>query len=88
MGYLIGALAMHELHVARYYYKRGAYLAAANRGQQLIEVYGNTKQVEGALGIMVLAYDKLGMTELRDDAKRVLLKNYPKTRAMQEEFFV
>lgn len=86
MGYLIGALAMHELHVARYYYKRGAYLAAANRGQQLIAVYGNTKQVEGALGIMILAYDKLGMADFRDDAKRVLLKNYPKSRAIQEDF--
>lgn len=86
MGYLIGALATHELHVARYYYKRGAYLAAANRGKLLIETYGNTKQVEGALGIMVLAYDKLGMTELRDDARRILLKNYPDTRAMQEDF--
>lgn len=86
MGYLIGALATHELHVARYYYKRGAYLAAANRGKLLLEVYGNTKQVEGALGIMVLAYDKLGMTPLRDDAKRILLQNYPDTRAMREDF--
>lgn len=86
MGYLIGALATHELHVARYYYKRGAYLAAANRGKLLIETYGNTKQVEGALGIMALAYDKLGMTQLRDDAKRTLFKNYPDSKAMREDF--
>ena len=86
MGYLIGALATHELHVARYYYKRGAFLAAANRGKRLLETYGNTKQVEGALGIMVLSYDKLGMTRLRDDAKRILLKNYPATQAMKEDF--
>lgn len=86
LGYLIGALSMHEIYVARYYYKRGAYLAAANRGKYLIENFGNTKQVEGALGIMVLAYDKLGMTQLRDDAKRTLLKNYPNTKSMNEDF--
>ncbi|MDR3414134.1 MAG: outer membrane protein assembly factor BamD [Formivibrio sp.] len=86
MGYLIGALATHELHVAHYYYKRGAYLAAANRGKLLIETYGNTKQVEGALGIMVLAYDKLGLVQLRDDAKRTLLKNYPDSKVLQEDF--
>ncbi|SMC26161.1 Beta-barrel assembly machine subunit BamD [Andreprevotia lacus DSM 23236] len=82
MDYLIGALANYELHVARYYYRRGAYLAAANRGKALIETYPKTKQVEGGLGMMVLAYDKLGMDTLRDDAKRVLLKNYPKTQVL------
>ncbi|SFN65669.1 Beta-barrel assembly machine subunit BamD [Formivibrio citricus] len=86
MNYLIGAIASHELHVARYYYKRGAFLAAANRAKLLIEQYGNTRQVEGALGLMVLSYDKLGMKDLRDDAKRVLQKNYPDSKAMQENF--
>jgi outer membrane protein assembly factor BamD len=86
MNYLLGAVAMYELHVARYYYKRGGFLAAANRAQQLLEQYGNTKQVEGALGLMVMSYDKLGMKDLRDDAKRVLLKNYPSTKAMREDF--
>ncbi|GAA5786577.1 outer membrane protein assembly factor BamD [Chitiniphilus shinanonensis] len=86
MGYLIGALSNYELHVARYYYKRGAYLAAANRGKYLLEVYGNTKQVEPAMGMMVLAYDKLGMNELRDDTKRVLLKNYPQTTVLDKNF--
>ncbi|TJZ72932.1 outer membrane protein assembly factor BamD [Chitiniphilus eburneus] len=86
MGYLIGALSNYELHVARYYYKRGAYLAAANRGKYLVETHGNTKQVEAALGMMVLSYDKLGMNDLRDDAKRVLLKNYPETTVLDKDF--
>lgn len=86
LEYLIGALATYELHVARYYYKRGAFLAAANRGKMLIENYGNTVQVEGALGMMVIAYNKLGLTELRDDAKRILLKNYPNSTSMSEDF--
>ncbi|QLI80704.1 outer membrane protein assembly factor BamD [Chitinibacter fontanus] len=85
MGYLIGALANYELHVGRYYYKRGAYLAAANRGKALIDNYSNTKQVEGALALMYQAYDKLGMTDLRDDAKRVLLKNYPDSNALEKQ---
>ncbi|AOY02372.1 outer membrane protein assembly factor BamD [Jeongeupia sp. USM3] len=87
MGYLLGALASYELHVARYYYKRGAYLAAANRGKYLIETYSNTKQVEGGLAMMVMSYDKLGLNDLRDDAKRVLLKNYPNTQALNPGFF-
>lgn len=84
MGYLVGALASHELHVAKYYYNRGAFLSAANRGKYLLETYSHTKQVEPALGIMVLSYDKLGLTVLRDDAKKVLLKNYPETTTLDE----
>lgn len=86
MGYLIGAMAQYELHVARYYYKRGAFLAAANRCKGLLQRYPDTKFAEPALGMMVLAYDKLGMTTLRDDARRVLLKNYPKSKAINEDF--
>ncbi|AZN37948.1 outer membrane protein assembly factor BamD [Iodobacter ciconiae] len=84
MGYLVGALASHELHVAKYYYNRGAFLAAANRGKYLLETYSSTKQVEPALGIMALAYDKLGLVELRDDAKKVLFKNFPKSTVLDE----
>ncbi|KPC50252.1 outer membrane protein assembly factor BamD [Amantichitinum ursilacus] len=87
MGYLIGALANHELHVAKYYYKRGAYLAAANRGKSLLETYSNTKQVEPALGIMVRSYDKLQLVQLRDDAKRVLLQNYPNTKVLEDSYW-
>ncbi|WP_148714883.1 outer membrane protein assembly factor BamD [Chitinolyticbacter meiyuanensis] len=86
MGYLIGALANYELHVAKYYYKRGAYLAAANRGKYVIETYTNTKQVEPALGMMVLAYDKLGLNDLRDDTKRVLAQNYPNSTVLSADF--
>lgn len=86
LAYLVGALAAHELHVARYYYKRGAFLAAANRGKYLLENFSETKWTEGALGIMVMSYDKLGIIELRDDAKRILTKNYPDSKSMSEDF--
>lgn len=80
MAYLVTALADHDLYVARYYYKRGAYLATANRSKDVLQNYANTDRVEKALVLMVAAYDKLGQTELRDDAQRVLKKNYPNSQ--------
>jgi outer membrane protein assembly factor BamD len=77
MKYLVDALARLELHVARYYIKRGAYLAAANRAQFAMINYPDTPSSEEALFIMVKAYDSLGLTDLRDDAERVMRKNYP-----------
>lgn len=88
MGYLIGALANYELHVARYYYRRGAYLAAANRGKMLLQTYSDTKQVEGALAAMYHSYNKLNLPELRDDAKRILLQNFPNTQLLNEKAFL
>ncbi|SBT06682.1 Outer membrane protein assembly factor BamD [Candidatus Accumulibacter aalborgensis] len=77
MKYLVNALASLELHVARYYMKRGAYLAAANRAQYAVKNYPNAPATEEALFIMVKAYDALGLDDLRDDAERVMRKNYP-----------
>jgi outer membrane protein assembly factor BamD len=77
MKYLINALASHEVHVARYYMKRGAYVAAANRAQYALKNYPQAPAQEEALLIMIQAYDVLGMPELRDDAKRILRKNFP-----------
>jgi outer membrane protein assembly factor BamD len=77
MKYLVNALASHEVHVARYYMKRGAYVAAANRAQYAMVNYAQAPAVEEALFVMVKAYDALGMTELRDDADRVMHKNFP-----------
>jgi outer membrane protein assembly factor BamD len=77
MKYLVNALASHEVHVARYYMKRGAYVAAANRAQYALKNYPEAPAQEDALLIMVRAYDSLGMTELRDDAERILRKNFP-----------
>ena len=77
MAYLIEALARHEINVARYYLRRGAYLAAANRAQDDITRFPNSPSHREALDIMIEAYDRMGMTELRDDAKKVLAKNFP-----------
>ena len=77
MKYLVNALASHEVHVARYYMKRGAYVAAANRAQYALLNYAQAPAVEEALFVMVRAYDALGMNDLRDDADRVMRKNFP-----------
>jgi outer membrane protein assembly factor BamD len=78
MAYLIEALARHELNVAKYYLSRGAYLAAANRAQDAITRFPHSPVHREALDIMVEAYDRMGMTELRDDTRKVLAKNFPR----------
>lgn len=80
LQYLSNALARHELHIANYYLRRGAYIAAANRAQDLIKTYPNSPTTRAALNIMIESYDAMGMTALRDDAKRVLASN-PGTEA-------
>jgi outer membrane protein assembly factor BamD len=77
MKYLVNALASHEVHVADYYMRRGAYIAAVNRAQTAIKTYPDAPANEKALFVMVKAYDQLGMNDLRDDAERVMRKNFP-----------
>jgi outer membrane protein assembly factor BamD len=77
MRYLVNALASNEVHVARYYMKRSAYLAAANRAQYAIKNYPQSPAVEEATYILMKAYDALGITDLRDSAERVLRRNFP-----------
>jgi outer membrane protein assembly factor BamD len=77
MDYIVNALSEYEVHVARYYFLRGAYLAAANRAQQALAEFPQAPANEEALAILMQSYDKLGLEPLRDDAKRVLTKNFP-----------
>ena len=80
MDYIVNALADYEVHVARYYYRRAAYVAAANRAQLTLREYQRAPATEEALFILVASYDKLGMKELRDDAERVMRRNFPNSR--------
>lgn len=84
MTYLVNNLADHELHVARYYMKRKAYVAAVNRAQFVLQNYPNTTAVEEALVIMVSAYDLLEMEDLREDTMRVLQTNYPNSKMLAQ----
>ena len=80
MNYLINAMAQYEVHVANYYYRRGAYLAALNRAQDAVTNYSDAPAREEALFLMIRAYDKLGMPVLRDDTQRIFTLNYPNSR--------
>jgi outer membrane protein assembly factor BamD len=80
MDYIVNSLAEYEVHVARYYYRRGAYVAAANRAKQAVTEFERAPATEEALVIMTLSYDRLGLTELRDASDRVLRRNFPSSR--------
>lgn len=77
VDYITNSLAAYEVHVARYYYNRGAFLAAANRAQSALMEFQHAPALEEALWIMMKSYDRLGLTQLRDDAERVLKASFP-----------
>jgi outer membrane protein assembly factor BamD len=77
MNYTVNTLAEYEVRVASYYLRRQAYVAAANRAKESVLEFPQTSSTPEALAIMVSAYDKLGLTLLRDDAQRVIDKNFP-----------
>jgi outer membrane protein assembly factor BamD len=86
MNYIVNSLAQYEVHVARYYYQRGAYLAAVNRAQIALADYRDVPALEEALYIMVRSYEALGMSQLQEDSKRVLETNYPNSRYFTKGF--
>lgn len=85
MLYLRSNLAKNEVHVARYYMERGAYIAAANRAQYVIQRFQRTSAVEDALEILIDAYERLGEDQLAADAQRVLAMNRAAGRFVDDE---
>ncbi|MBI2772296.1 MAG: outer membrane protein assembly factor BamD [Burkholderiales bacterium] len=86
MTYIVNSLAQYEVHVARYYYSRGAYVAAINRAQNALTDYQDVPALEEALYIMLRSYDALGMASLRDDTRRVMEKTFPKSEYLSRGF--
>ena len=86
MGYTVNSLAQSEVHVARYYYSRGAYVAAINRAQTAISDYRDVPALEEATYIVYKSYDALGMIQLRDDTRRVIEKTYPQSDFLTKGF--
>lgn len=84
MTQLRNTLARHEIQAADYYLRRGTYLAAANRAKYVLENYQKATAIPDALVIMVKAYRKLELNDLAEDARRVLLLNYPNHPGLQE----
>ncbi|MFD2168105.1 outer membrane protein assembly factor BamD [Thalassotalea euphylliae] len=77
-------LAKYELAVAEFYYKREAYVSAANRARYIVEYYSPSHEVEQALEMMVDCYQQLGLEKLRANAMQVLAANYPNNRLVNE----
>ena len=84
MLYLKNTLAMHEVHVARYYMTKGAYVAAANRARYVVENYQRTPAMPDALVVLAKSYKAMELPNLSDDALRVLQLNYPDHPGIQE----
>ena len=77
MIYIKNRLAEYENHVADYYYRRGAYVAALRRAKSALEQFNGAEGNMRSLQIMAESYDKLGMADLADDTRRVLAANFP-----------
>jgi outer membrane protein assembly factor BamD len=81
MTFLRNRLAAYENHVAQYYMKRGAYVAAINRAKYALEHYPEAPELEQSLKILIASYDELGMTDLAADARRVLRQSFGEAAA-------
>ncbi|OJF68652.1 outer membrane protein assembly factor BamD [Alteromonas sp. V450] len=79
MVHIKDRLARYEIAIARFYMRREAYVAAANRGRYVIEHFPDSTQVQQALEIMVSSYEQLGLDELKDNAMKTLKLNYPES---------
>jgi outer membrane protein assembly factor BamD len=77
MAALRNMFARHELDVALYYLRRGAWVAAADRAKYMLETYPQSEYQNDAVAILGEAYTRLGNTTLAADARRVLQQNDP-----------
>ncbi|HUX90401.1 MAG TPA: outer membrane protein assembly factor BamD [Gallionellaceae bacterium] len=78
MQFLINTLSRSDIRVASYYLRRGAYIAAINRANNVLKEFPQTRQTRDALQIMVWAYNAMGQNDLRDDTQRILDLNIAK----------
>jgi outer membrane protein assembly factor BamD len=85
MAFIKNSLARSDVHVARFYFQRGAYVAAINRAQTTVQEFRDVPAVEEALFIMMQSYDRLGLNQLSDDTRRVLETTYPNTLFLYPE---
>lgn len=74
--YLRNSMANHEVYIAKYYLKRGAFIASSERAKHMLETYPGAPATEEALKVLVASYNSLGSKDLAEDAARVLVSNY------------
>lgn len=84
MAFLFDHLAKYEVRVARFYYERGAYVAALNRCKYALQNFARAPSTEDALGIQALAYHQMGLRTLKDDTVRILKTNFPESSYLGE----
>jgi outer membrane protein assembly factor BamD len=83
MVYQRNELARSELMLGLYYYRRGAYLSAANRGRYLLENFPQSEYQDDAVALLAASYKQLGQEQLAADARRVLESNNPEHPYLQ-----
>lgn len=86
MDYITHSLAAYEVHVARYYYQRHAFVAAINRAQRVVKDFRGVPATEEALFILLKSYEQLGLTPLKQDTERVMRLNYPNSPYLAQGF--
>lgn len=75
MIYLRNRIAESEMHAVRFYTRRGAYVAAAKRGEQILAQYPGAPVAMEALAAMEKSYRSLGLTPQADEAAALLAAN-------------
>ena len=83
--YIRNLLGRHEINVANYYFKRGAYLSATNRGRYVVENFQGSPAVADGLAVMAQGYTLLGYDELADNSVAVLRDNFPDHPALDSD---
>ena len=80
MFHVRNLLAEHELHIAKFYFDRKAFVAAANRASYIVKHFEGAPQIKSALKIMIKSYRFLNLDKQASDTLRVLKLNFPKER--------
>jgi outer membrane protein assembly factor BamD len=83
MRFIVNSLAQHDMLIAKYYYQRGAYLAASSRAEQVIKEYDRAPAIEEALFIAYKSYAELGLDDLKNKSYATLMQNFPQTKLLK-----
>ena len=74
--FLRNSMAKHEIYIANYYLKRGAYVASSERAKYMLESYPGAPATKDALIVLIESYNNLGSFNLALDNAKVLVTNY------------
>jgi outer membrane protein assembly factor BamD len=70
-------LAQMHLFVGQFYYRRGSYLAAAHRFEQIIKTYPDRPVAPDALYFLAMSYHELGADDWARESLVLLADKYP-----------